>query len=254
MLSEADLTLVEACEERIVNCWPAVDTMLINGFVVRFANGYSGRANSASPLRRDSTLGDDEIEIIQKYYNLNALKPCFRATILMHPTMKSRLFARGYRVKDSSFGMIADLPQLDASAPSNAAIRIETAPSRAWLEGVSALQKPEKRDPAHLAAILRRLKVQAFFVSLQQDGRDVGFGYCAIDRGMAEIASIILAPEARGRGLGREIVENLLTLAQKAGAKQAFLQVEQNNAVALKLYESLNFRRLYSYDTLVLEG
>ena len=37
------LAEVAACEERIVNCWPAPSTLLIEGFAVRFANGYSGR-------------------------------------------------------------------------------------------------------------------------------------------------------------------------------------------------------------------
>jgi ribosomal protein S18 acetylase RimI-like enzyme len=251
MMSDDELSLVEACEERIINCWPAVDTLLLSGFAVRFANGYSGRANSASPLRRNIALSDNEIEIIERAYNLNALPSCFRATVLMAQEMRNRLDRRGYRIKDSSFGMITDLPA--GRFERARGMRVDDKPGDAWLAGVSRLQKPDKSDPAHLKAILGRLQVPAFFLTYQEDGRDLGFGYTAVDRGMAEIASIILAPEARGKGVGRKLVETLLALASEAGAQQAFLQVDQTNSTALTLYQKTSFRVLYSYDTLVLD-
>lgn len=244
------LECVRACEERIVNCWPAVETLLIGDFVVRLANGYSGRANSASPIRPQALLPDQDIETIERIYRAAGLKPCFRATALMHPEMRARLMDRGYRIKDTSFGMIAPLDAPEGEI--NPAIRFADTPDAAWFAGVSALQSGDKRNPAHLAAILGRLRVSAFFATVAMEGRDLGFGYTALDRGMAEIASIILAPEARGRGLGRGLVKGLLAKAREAGAHTAFLQVEQTNAVAIKLYDSLGFRQLYRYETLVL--
>ncbi len=50
--------LVAACERRIVNAWPAPTTLIIGDWVVRMANGYSGRANSASPLSAGADLSD----------------------------------------------------------------------------------------------------------------------------------------------------------------------------------------------------
>ena len=52
MAQEAgDIGLVLECERRIVNAWPSPATLLIGDWVVRFASGYSGRANSATPLK-----------------------------------------------------------------------------------------------------------------------------------------------------------------------------------------------------------
>jgi N-acetylglutamate synthase len=75
-MSDVDLVLTRSCEERIVNCWPAVETLLIGDFVVRLANGYSSRANSASPIRDGAQLSDSEIDVIEGIYRDAGLKPC----------------------------------------------------------------------------------------------------------------------------------------------------------------------------------
>jgi N-acetylglutamate synthase len=41
------IDIARAAEERLINCWPAVTTLHMEGWAVRFANGYSGRANIA---------------------------------------------------------------------------------------------------------------------------------------------------------------------------------------------------------------
>jgi N-acetylglutamate synthase len=146
-------------------------------------------------------------------------------------------------------GMI--MPLDGALALPSAACRITTTPEADWLNGVSALQGAEKSNADHFAAILRRLRVAAFFASIAVDGKPVGFGYAAVDRGMADIGSIILDPAMRGRGLGRDLVNALLAKIAETGAYTAFLQVVESNRVAVNLYRSLGFRYLYPYENLV---
>ena len=68
---------------------------------------------------------------------------------------------------------------------------------------------------------------------------------------MAELGSIMLDPEIRGRGLGRALTMTLLAVAIKAGARTAFLQVDVTNMIAERLYASLGFCKLYRYETLI---
>ncbi len=100
-------------------------------------------------------------------------------------------------------------------------------------------------------AIVSRIRLPGSFATLHHGGAPVGFGMTVIERGMAELGAIILAPEARGRGLGRALVAGLMRFAWENGAGRAYLQVEQGNAPAIALYDSLGFVPIYTYATMV---
>jgi ribosomal protein S18 acetylase RimI-like enzyme len=245
------LAAVEACEQRLVNLWPAVDTLLIGKWAVRFAHGYSGRANSASALWRGALLSDDEIGLIAQLYREAGLPPAIRLTPLAEAGLKTRLSGMGWAMRTHSSGMIADASRDWRGDPR---ICFEPAPGEAWLAGVSALQEASKSNPAHLKAIVGRIRLPVGFATAQVAGEARGFGMVGIDRGWAEIGSIILAPEARGQGLGRALVLSMLNYAVGHGASRVFLQVEASNAVAISLYRSLGFRPLYEYREYRLPG
>jgi len=45
-----ELAAVRGLEERAFNAWPALQTVLVDGWAFRWANGYTKRANSANAL------------------------------------------------------------------------------------------------------------------------------------------------------------------------------------------------------------
>ncbi len=171
---EPDLALVQACEERIVNAWPAPTTLLMDGWVVRMANGYSGRANSASPLTPGADLDEAALTRIEALFRGMGLTPCVRVTPLAAPDLRERLVARGYRVKDSSFGMIAPLTDWPVLADPD--LELASIPSDGWIASICSFQVPSKRNPAHLAAIVRNIRLPAAFATLSVEGRPIAFG------------------------------------------------------------------------------
>lgn len=60
----------------------------------------------------------------------------------------------------------------------------------------------------------------------------------------ADIQTIAVRSDARGRGLGRELVRRLVGLAAARGAREVFLEVRSDNPVARGLYEQLGFTEL----------
>jgi N-acetylglutamate synthase len=250
-IGESDLALALECERRIVNAWPAVSTLVMGDWIIRFANGYSGRANAATPLKAGAELDEATLDLIAELYRSDGLPPCIRLTPLTGEATREAVLARGYRLKDASFGLIAPLEPLTPDF--HPALLMETGPSAEWIAGVAARQSGNKTNAEHLAAIVRKVRLPAVFATFLLDGEPVAYGMSVAERGMAEIGLIVVDDAHRGRGLGRRLVEGLMSWARVQGCGQAYLQVDQTNAVAIALYGSLGFRRLYAYETRILD-
>mgnify|MGYP003673786791 FL=1 len=57
----------------------------------------------------------------------------------------------------------------------------------------------------------------------------------------AEILTLAVRPEARGRGLGAQLTRDAATAATAAGARRLFLEVAEDNAAARALYRRAGF-------------
>lgn len=60
----------------------------------------------------------------------------------------------------------------------------------------------------------------------------------------SEVQTIAVLPSARGIGLGRALMEQLLTEARRTGCLEVFLEVRADNPVAHGLYRSLGFEQI----------
>jgi ribosomal-protein-alanine N-acetyltransferase len=56
-----------------------------------------------------------------------------------------------------------------------------------------------------------------------------------------ELENIVVAPAARSKGLGRQLLEAFLAAARNTGSQSVFLEVRESNAPAHRLYETAGF-------------
>ena len=70
---------------------------------------------------------------------------------------------------------------------------------------------------------------------------DAGFLLGRAVAGEAELLTVAVAPEARGRGLGQRLVSRFLYQARLRGAEIAFLEVAEDNAPARTVYSKAGF-------------
>jgi ribosomal-protein-alanine N-acetyltransferase len=69
----------------------------------------------------------------------------------------------------------------------------------------------------------------------------------------AHLINLAVAPAARGRGIGRAMVQRLMAVAREESVSQVFLEVRASNLVAQRLYigagfEQIDVRRGYYAD------
>jgi ribosomal protein S18 acetylase RimI-like enzyme len=244
-----DAALVQTLETRLVNAWPALETQIVDGWIVRFAKGYSKRANSASPLIPGSSLDDAAIDQIVGEFAALRLRPTFRLTGLEAGDVDARLAKRGFVEIEPSYGMLAPLADLAIEPPivGEQTVKIEATPTGPWLKEVAASYGGDKADHTILKEIVERIRLPAAFATLELDERSAAWGLGVIERGYLGLFDVVVRPDMRGLGLGRQIVCALTAWGRNAGAAHAYLQVREENEVARDLYRALGFTDVYRY-------
>lgn len=88
----------------------------------------------------------------------------------------------------------------------------------------------------------------SYYLVARPDGENTIVGYAGLragDRGGdGDIQTVAVAPDHRGLGLGRLLVEALLGEARARSVRSVFLEVRADNDPARGLYESLGFREI----------
>lgn len=97
--------------------------------------------------------------------------------------------------------------------------------------------------PADAVAAALALPARPGWALLDGDGTCLGFGqYWQTAPGSTHLGRIIVSPQARGRGLGRELMTALCAEALRSSAAlQLTLKVYRDNQAAVALYRNLGF-------------
>jgi ribosomal-protein-alanine N-acetyltransferase len=119
------------------------------------------------------------------------------------------------------------------------------AASVADLDAIMALERASFPGDAWSDAMMREElgSAHGWYVVDDEAGRIVGYGGLRAVRGAtdADIQTIALAAEVRGRGRGRTLLRALLGEAGRRGVHDVFLEVRADNPVAQALYVSEGF-------------
>ena len=233
-------------EEISLNAWPSPQTVYDDGWVLRFAEGYSRRANSVNPLYTPYSDLNEHIRRCEKWYRARKQEVVFKMTPLALPKELDRVLARqGYREEAITSVQTADLDHLDAPEEKN--VVLTNTLSDEWLTLFCHLRDLDKRYMGIMRQIISRITPAAAFAVLSVDQKPAAVGFAVADRGYVGLFDITTHPEVRNRGLGQQLILHLLQWGKTQGATHGYLQVMTNNAPALRLYEKLGYSEVYQY-------
>jgi [ribosomal protein S18]-alanine N-acetyltransferase len=81
-----------------------------------------------------------------------------------------------------------------------------------------------------------------------ESGENVGFALCGflVAQHLApewELENIVVAPTSRRKGVGKDLLDALLTAARETNSVSVFLEVRESNTAARSLYETSGFEQ-----------
>jgi GNAT superfamily N-acetyltransferase len=238
-----DTARCRALEERGFNAWPALQTLCCDGWVFRFANGYTKRANSVNALAPRAPFAS-VLRAAEPLYAAAGLPLIFRLSPLAGEEPDAVLDTQGYGRLDASLVMTG---RIGSNVAVDAGARLCAAPDAGWSAGFAAANAvPDAHRSTH-DAMLATLRLPAAFGTLRESGQEVAYGLAVAERHRVGLFDVVTVAGARRRGFAHRLVGSLLAWGRQQGASGAWLQVVATNAPALALYQRCGFSEAYRY-------
>lgn len=232
-------------EELSMNAHPSIKTLVYDGWILRFANGYTYRANSVNPLYSWELPIEEKIERCEKLYKCEGLPAVYKLTPLSDKRLDSMLEARGYQVVTPTHIMTKELEQ---EQNIDSRVIIEEAFSEKWQEGYFSLNNVKEEWKIEAAKAIRAITMNKILcVSIIENEKMIACGSGIIEGKYIGLYDITVDEVDRKKGLGFIICSALLSKAYSMGVRTAYLQVVSNNIPAIKLYQKLGFKDCYEY-------
>lgn len=245
---------IQLYEELSMNALPALRTVLYDGWVLRFSDGYGNRANSVSPIYASSLPPEEKVKTCELMYAAYGLPTVFKLTEASPEGLDGYLAGLGYEAVRPTFLYTAKLQagRRESGSPGGAGfpgekLLIADSVAKDWLEDCFRLEGFDEKTAATASAMLSNLRHGVLTARAFEGGKAVACGLCAVERRYAGLYYIATDAGHRRRGFGTAICRELLSAAAETGAKSAYLQVMEDNAAALALYEKLGFGFCYRY-------
>jgi ribosomal protein S18 acetylase RimI-like enzyme len=244
--AQSELATVRRYEAAGFRAWPAASVQYDGTWLIRLTAGNPAkRLNSVNPLDpSDSGRLGDRIARAARRFEAYGRPLVFRMSPLSGTELSHYLDTQGWSHFEES--LIMRMP-LSGTAIDRA---LDQIPLKDVGRFINAAIRTEDLDPAlrpGLSEIIGSIEPRTGLFVLEQDGEPVTTAICVQDNDIAGLFKIATAVEERGKGYGRRTILSALKWARSHGAREAWMQVDAENAVALSVYRSLGFTEAYRY-------
>jgi len=238
--------MITTIEELSLNAWPSLQTLLYDGWTIRFAEGYTRRSNSVSALYTSTLDLDEKIRFCENMYQDKKINPVFKITSKVFPTnLDEKLLANGYRKDALTSVQVMGLKSMNEQVSREANLQENL--SEEWLDDFCRMSATTEAHRKTLRQILVNIIPRHCFVSFKAYDRVVACGLGVLQSGHIGLFDIVTDKDFRNRGYGWQVVKNILAWGRQNHAEKAYLQVMLNNTPALHLYSKIGFMEKYQY-------
>jgi N-acetylglutamate synthase len=248
------LTSTEVLERVAAAGWPAPEQARLGEWLLRAADGWTARGNSALPIGDPGRTLLEAVDAVEAWYRARDLPPKITVADPVGGRLTAELTRRGWAPAPPTLVQTAPLTRENQHHPG---VRSAAAPPPAWFEAVAGYKGDLPDAARHILTGVRTARYAGIYSDGDDDGGDDDGRALAVGRGVIAdefpewlgISLVTVDPRHRRRRLGRAIVDTLIGWAVETGAARAYLQVEAHNAAAVAMYAGLGFTTHHAYVT-----
>ena len=223
--------------------WPAFLEIDYFGWILRFANGHTKRANSVNPLTPINSNLPAMIRYCESFYRERSQPAIFRLlSFVDDPTLDCYLAEAGYMYIDPSLVLYQKL-----DSTHNQSVSLIAADRESWVRTYCEIAGIDLIAQKNHIKILGLVPSPCLFAVVEDCGQAVACGLGVVHDNYFGIFDIVTRRQVRNKGHGTRLLTDMLSWARQTGAQHAYVQVMAQNALAIRLYEKLGYRRIYHY-------
>lgn len=235
-----------ALEEIAALGWQGLEQERLGDWLLRAADGFTGRANSVLPLGEPDRPMPAALEFVTWWYAARGLPALIQVPLPLAAVLDATLAGAGWRSFNPTAVLVADVADMLAACPEQPPlppVRHAPRPDATWLAGY----RYRGRDlPEAAVQVLTRAAEPTFAAVDDADG-PVAVARGVVDQGWLGVTALTVAERVRRRGMGRHVMRELALWGRSRGAERIYLQVAEDNAPALRLYAGLGFGPHHRY-------
>ena len=247
MLNEAPHE-IRFLEELTLATSPAIHQWLYDGWVVRASGNDVRRANSATAFYPSTIPLEEKIDVVEDWYRRHEQAAMFRLNeALTPPELDGLLAQRGYTREVETFMMTLDIASTNFDLAVPAGLRIVERNGTDGIADVHRLKGSTATLAERDAARQSLWRGPEQYLALKSINGLVSCGMARVQNGHVGIFTMRTAEKSRGKGYATLLVAQLLAWGRRQGARRAFLQVDQSNQTAIRVYRRYGFAPRYGY-------
>ena len=239
---------IPVIEEAASRSWPSKHTQQYGGWLLRATEGVTRRANSVLPL---GNPGDENLEAalghVQAFYTEHNLPIRFQMTSASQPSeLDSFLESKGLIIDMRVKVLTIPLANVLLEEPEFGVVVFGSP----WKDWFTTYQKASGFDINQINIrqdIIERISNEKACAAAIKGEKVVGIGLAVLDQEWLGLFSLVTEPKVRRQHVATSITQSLIGWGLSRGAQRGYLQVEETNKPAQKLYFGLGFSEAYSY-------
>jgi ribosomal protein S18 acetylase RimI-like enzyme len=238
-------------QELTNNAWPAKEYFFVNGWILRFSNGFFSRVNSLLPLYYFGSDVEEDIQNVERIYRNKGLNVIFQIPDYIMPTnLDDKLEFLGYTIKSPTTVMVSvidTLRNMEILKEYNYTVSSNVI-DKTWLKANHFFSNHTQEKRQAKEEIIGRIKIpKKFYFIMSSDEKIVGVTLGVLERGFLGIYLFVIDPKMRRKKLGSSLMNYVIKWCRESSIYQIYLQVEKDNIPALEMYKKIGFQSIYNY-------